>query len=760
LSLVAKSGKGLPALMFCRTVKRRDVIWTRQVGLACVAVLLVGVVTRAAEPGAKSPSLWSLQAINVSAVPVVQDTSWPANDVDRFVLAAMEARGLKPNGPANKRALLRRATFDLTGLPPTLEEIDSFLADESPQAFEKVVDRLLASPAYGERWGRHWLDVARYADTAGDGADYPVREAYKYRNWVIDAFNRDEPYDQFIREQVAGDVLKQDASPEAYRNGVIATGYLAVSKRFGYNAASDAFHHLDIADTIDVLGRSVLGLSIGCARCHDHKYDPITMADYYGLYGIFASSQYTFPGGEETKHPDKLAPLLPPAQYRPLAQGRKAEIAAIDETIKVLSDEAFCLHENLRYPGEVGIGFHLANRGGESGSLEFAAGHTDLLMATHVRLARLSGATSELRKQRGELEQRPLCESAYAVVEGPSARNANIQLRGDPYSPAAVAPRRFLQCLGGDPLPPNAKGSGRLELSQWLTRPSNPLTPRVIVNRIWQWHFGQGLVRTPSDFGTRGEPPTHPKLLDWLASRFIADPSTSSEQGCGWSMKKLHRLLMLSRAYQMSSDDQPAARDVDPDDRMLWQFPRRRLDAEEVRDTMLSIAGTLDPTPGGEHPFPPVKDWNFTIHTPFYAVYETNRRSVYLMVQREKRHPFLSLFDGADPNLSVESRPESITPKQTLFLMNDPFVHQRATELAKRLLAMDFFSDAPRVRTLWLLATATEPSKDQQAAAGQFLEQYARRLADLGKSSEDQRMGAWAAYARVVLTSNDLLYVD
>ncbi len=485
---------------------------------------------------------WAFQPLARPALPASPTTD---NPVDAFILRKLHAQGLALAPPADRRTLLRRATFYLIGLPPTSEEIDAFLADTSPEAFAKVIDRLLASPHYGERWGRHWLDVVRYADTAGETADYPVPEARLYRDYVIASFNRDKPYDEFLREQIAGDLLAAADPREHYAERITGTGFIAISRRFGFDPQN--YHHLTIQDTIDTLGQAVLGLTLGCARCHDHKYDPVTREDYYALYGIFASTKYAFPGSEEKHRPADMVPL----------------------TSAVKSKTAVPV--------------------------------------------------------------------AYGVVEG-KPHNARIHIRGEPRELGPEVPRRFLTILGGDTLPKNATGSGRRQLADWLTRPANPLTPRVMVNRIWQHHFGVGLVATENDFGLRGKRPSHPELLDYLAMRF---------QQSGWSIKAMQRLIMLSATYrQASGRDGPA----DPENRLLSHFPRRRLDAESIRDAMLMLGGNLDRSPGGPHPFPPVAQWSFTQHNPFSAVYDTPKRSVYLMTARLKRHPYLALFDGPDTN--------------------------------------------------------------------------------------------------------------
>jgi hypothetical protein len=602
---------------------------------------------------------WAFQPVKRNlAPPAVKNTAWPNNAVDRFILTEIEKHNLTPTAAADRRTLLRRITFDLTGLPPTPEEMDAFLADRAADAFEKVVDRLLASPHYGERWGRHWLDVVRYADTAGETADFPAPHAWRYRNYVIDAFNRDKPFDQFIREQIAGDILARKAPPEQYAELVTATGYLAVARRFGFKASAD--HYLTIEDTIDTLGKSILGLTLGCARCHDHKYDPVSSVDYYGLYGIFDSTRYAFPGSEHEPRPRHMVPLQP------------AMAAMIED-----------------WPGFLGM----------------------------------------------DKPFLPSLDVAYAVVEG-KPHNARVHKRGEPTMLGDEVPRRFLQCLGGQMVPPDG-GSGRRALADWLADPANPLTARVMVNRVWQYHLGTGLVATPNDFGSRGSRPSHPELLDYLTARFIAE---------GWSIKKLHRRIVLSATYRQSAEGSADSLRLDANNVWLSRFPRRRLSAEEIRDSILAVSGDLDRAPGGPHPFPPEKGWTFSQHNPFAAVYDHNRRSVYLMTPRLKRHPFLGLFDGADPNATTGRRDETTVPTQALFFMNDPFIHAKSTKLAERLLALP--DETARLDRAYRLCFGRPPTDGERTVAQRFL-----------SASKDPKQ-AWASWARVMLASNEFLYVD
>ena len=589
--------------------------------------------TAAQTPSADSVAAknhWAFQPVRVAA---------KSESIDHFIRAKLSDKGLSLAPPADKRTILRRVTFDLTGLPPTPEEADAFLKDTSPEAYAKLIDRLLASPHHGEKWGRHWLDVVRYADTAGETADFPLPEAWRYRNYVIDAFNADKPFDRFIKEQIAGDILARTA-PRAERTALLtATGYLAISRRFGFDVRAD--HYLTIEDTIDVLSKSFLGLTVGCARCHDHKYDPIPTTDYYALYGIFESTKYALPGCEKEKRQHDLVPLATPG-----------ELAAI----------------------------------GGLGAREFV----------------------------------------FGVVEG-SPHDAQLHKRGDPEVRGAPVPRRWLTIFGGQPLPKDS-GSGRLALAEWIADAKNPLTARAFINRVWQYHFGRGLVATPNDFGTRGSKPSHPELLDSLADEFVKH---------GWSVKWLHRQILLSATYQQASGE--------GENVWLSHFSRRRLTAEEIRDSILAISGDLDRTPATKHPFPQEQTWGYTQHAPFIAVYEHDKRSVYLMTQRIKRHPFLGLFDGADPNRSTDHRDTTTVPTQALFFLNDPFVHSKSLKLAERLLKLP---EAERLERLYRVALGRSPLKEEREIATQFLG---------GFGTGDK---AWAAWVRVLFASNEFLYVD
>lgn len=621
-------------------------------------------VTEAVAPDSPTAH-WAFQPL--ADVPVPEDpTGWGQDPIDRFVSAARHQQGLRPNAPANKRVLLRRAYYDLIGLPPTAEQIEAFVTDERPEAFAGVIEELLASPRYGERWGRYWLDLVRYADTAGDNSDYPIPQAYLYRDYVIDAFNADVPYDRFLHEQLAGDLLAREAPREEYERLVIATGFIAQAKRMGTRELEDM--HIVIEDTLATVGPALLGLSLRCARCHDHKFEPLTQQDYYALYGIFASTQYPFPGAEEVRKQTHFAPLVPPDELRK-------------------------------------------------------------------------------RKEAGSTETVP---TAYAVSEL-KPLDAKIQKAGDPRNLGESVPRGVPRVLDPEGLSIAEGASGRLELAQWLTTKADFLTARVMANRLWQFHFGKPLVPTPSDFGYRGTPPTHPQLLDWLAKEFIAS---------GWSMKEMHRKIMLSKTYQMSSEHDDASDRQDTGNRWYWRFERRRLDAEALRDTLLTLGGTLDRTRPGPHPFPEPSKWTFTAHHQFNpGSYPSNHRSVYLMVQRLHAHPYLSLFNGADPSLSTAMRDSSALPQQGLFLFNSEMVHEQAAGFAQQLITTEP-KVASRLRHAYLSVFARPPSASEQSQATEFLVRYEEALAAEGIAAETRELEAWSALARALLASNELMYVD
>jgi hypothetical protein len=685
---------------------------------------VASVQTKSAIDWNKAREWWSFRPLSRAAAPAVKEKKWPANDIDRFILARLEKDGLKPAADAEKRVLIRRATFDLIGLPPKPEEVDAFVADKSPNAFAKVVERLLSSPHYGERWGRYWLDVVRYADTAGDNSDFPIPQMHRYRDWVISAFNRDLPYDQFVRAQLAGDLLPAKTTEEKFEQ-IIATGYIANARRFG-SRVDDYPQHLTIEDTIDNLGRAFLGLTVSCARCHDHKFDPITAQDYYGLYGIFHSTRYPWPGIELEQKQRDLVPLVAPEKLAEAEAARKAH----DAEGRRLEKELQKLKDSLK-----------EKQGEEKKTTEAQIKEAEKAVKDH--------------------KAKPLpFELAYAVAEAKKAEDVRVQMKGDPAKPGPTVRRHFLTVLNGAELPPDAKTSGRAQLADWILDRNNPLTARVMVNRIWQHHFGKGIVPTPNDFGKQGKPPTHPELLDWLARKFVES---------GWSVKEMHRLIMLSHTYRQASAQSSVVSSQSGSGKTgslgtdavstdyFSPFPRRRLDAEAIRDTLLVLGGNLDTNKPGPHPFPPQTEWKFTQHNPFKAVYESKQRSVYLMTQRIQRHPYLAIFDGADPAASTPVRTTSTTPLQALYLLNDSFVHEQSKLFARRVVAAGK-NDTERLNAAYRLALGRKPESSESAQAKEFLSAVRTKLQE--RESKDIDAEAWQAMVRVILRLNEFVYID
>ncbi len=653
---------------------------------------------------------WAFEPVK-PVQPPADPTGWSESPIDRFIAARRGLQGVQPVPDADRRTWIRRVTFDLVGLPPAPEEIDAFVSDSHADAFARVVDRLLASPHYGERWGRHWMDVARYADTAGDNADYPVPEVARYRDYVIAAFNRDMPFNQFVREQLAGDILAREGSRERADAAIVATGFLALARR--YATGPYELWHLTLEDAIETTGRAFLGLTLRCARCHDHKYDPFLQRDYYALYGIFESTNFPYGGSEELQTKGFPRQKFVATAGADEVAGR---VRTRDEQMRWLERQ---IEELKRDP-----------------------------QRNPERLASVRKQHERLRR----LGLPPDLPCAYAVSEG-KPRDAALQRGGDPGRPGAIVPRGVprLGYLEGPAPPAVAPGSsGRLALADWISRPDHPLTARVIANRIWQYHFGRGIVPTPSNFGVRGEAPSHPELLDWLAARLISR---------GWSIKDLHRQIVLSRTYRLSSAAHPRNEQVDPGNQLLWRFERRRLDAESIRDAMLLVSGELDLRRPTAQPFPPIEEWHWTQHNAFKVVYPSRQRSVFLMTQRLVKHPFLAIFDGPDTNTSTDVRARSTVPIQALFLMNNPFVQERSAALARRLLRENV-GVPDRLALAWELAWGRPATAREAERAGRYLVDCTWAVLGSGTSANQAELEAWTSLARILLTANEFLYID
>jgi hypothetical protein len=795
---------------------------------------------------------WAFQPVKRVAPPAVTNGGWVRTPVDSFILARLDEAGLKPSPQADRLTLIRRLTFDLTGLPPTATEVASFVKDDSRDAYERLVERLLASPRYGERWGRHWLDVARYADTKGyvftQERRFPY--SYTYRDYVIRAFNEDKPYDEFIVEQLAADRLGSGRDPRS----LSALGFLTLGRRF-LNVQEDI-----IDDRIDVVGRGLLGLTIGCARCHDHKFDPIPTDDYYSLFGVFASSvepaelpeiPTEFPPeliadfrrkqqesqkvvddfldrcreklqsdlrerpaaylraavdlGFDARNPrldDRArADRLPPGRLQFVIQRWKAKLeatrgghdpifepwhafAALDPAdfarkspavAKSLSsaDDAMAINPVLTrsfaekppasmadVAGRYGELLAEADKRWREGEKTGANSLTDPGWEALRLVVRGEGGTLFVGNgplgralDRGERDKLTALQNAVASVRAthpgspPRAMVLNdafepvephVLVRGNPSRPGKQVPRQFLAVLSGPARKPFKDGSGRLELARAIASADNPLSARVMVNRVWLHHFGAGLVGTPSDFGLRSDPPTHPKLLDWLADDFVRH---------GWSIKHLHRRIVLSSTYRQRSENRPEALARDSENRFYWKFNRQRLDFEALRDALLATAGTLDPAMGGRAVSLAGSG------PPFRA-----RRTVYGFIDRQNLEPLYRTFDFASPDTSSPRRYVTTVPQQALFLMNSPFVIEQARRLAA-LPELKESEPAERVRRNYLRLFGREPDERELALGTQFIEER-ERLRPPTSGSLGNGLTPWEEFSQVLLLTNEFAFVD
>jgi cytochrome c553 len=664
---------------------------------------------------------WSFLPIKHVTEPEVHDTNWVADPVDSFVLAKLEQNGLKPNPPADRRTLIRRATYDLIGLPPTPEEVQAFVEDKSPDAYTKLVDRLLASPQYGERWGRIWLDTARYADTKGDirqNQDVPIYPyAWTYRDYVVRSFNEDEPYNRFVLEQLAADRVSQRKDDSS----LAALGFLTLGPRFMDNK-NDI-----INDRIDVVCKGFLGLTVTCARCHDHKFDPIPTQDYYSLRGVFDSC--VEPAAE---------PLLTPVKMTEDYREFNKKINDLEMT--VANDEVELKGKRRNAP---------KNKEAQQDE-------------------------NKARRQIAQLELTdpgsPPC--ATAIYDSLKPQDSPVFLRGEANNKGEIAPRRFLEILSGSNRALFRSGSGRLELAYAIINPKNPLTARVLVNRVWLHHFGQGIVSTPDDLGNQSDPPTHPELLDYLALHFMQD---------GWSIKKLHRQIMLSNTYQQSSANNPRYAQLDPQNHLLWRANIRRLDFEEIRDSVLALGGQLDLTMGGA-PVPlDVGAGGFS-----------HRRTIYGKVDRRNLPEVYGQFDFANPDITTGRRYETTVPQQALFMMNNPLV----VELARRLVNEDEFKEQSgreaRIQFLYERIYQREPTDVEIKLGDRYIEdspapdQITDASREEAQQQRDERqkpkpgakkggrsmamanlgprqlrpIGTWVKYAHVLLQANEAIFIN
>ena len=790
---------------------------------------------------------WAFQPVKQSPPPTVKAKSGVLNPIDRFVLAKLEAKGLKPAPPADRRTLIRRAYFDLIGLPPTPEEADAFVTDKSPNAWEKVIDGLLASPHYGERWGRYWLDIARYGEDQAHSFEprlYP--QGFRYRDWLAHALNSDMPYDRFIKEQLAADLLNE---PDM-REQLPALGFFALGPV--YYGDEKMYDQYD--DRIDTLSRGFLGLTVACARCHDHKFDPISQKDYYALAGVFASTAYIevplgsadakqpfgkaeasvshrtridaqnqqidkFLAGQETTLRNALLSdtarymvaawkvqnqrkVNPKASLEPVAAAEKLHGVVLERWVKTLKEvqdgsgkdrpqfaewkrtvqqqdaktdlstnesaladvrktaEAFQTYVlSLQKRREASPTPQTASAAGqnkpqpldksETETLNSLVGNEGVLALPRDQLEKTlppDGKTRLVALQ-AELERIKAEPFVHALAEGSKIANVPVLLRGNPNTPGEEAPRHFLHALAGENAPPFQQGSGRLELANAIADKSNPLTARVIVNRIWQHHFGTGLVRTASNFGLLGEAPTHPELLDYMAAQFVAH---------GWSIKDVHRQIMLSATYKRSGADNLRNEEVDPDNRLMWRMSGHRLEVEAWRDAMLAVTDKLDLTVGG----PSLS----------LSSLDNHRRTFYAAISRHDLDPMLRLFDYPDANVTSDARTATTVPLQQLFVLNSDFMVRQAKAFAARLTAKAEESDAERIRRAYLLAYTRLPDDRELLLGLTFLHQKpsaesAGTVVPISTGTKAPvtnvtSLSRWEQYAQALLSANEFMVID
>ena len=801
-------------------------------------VALRGVITDA------DKNFWAFKPLSQAEPPPDRagQKDWPLNGIDYFILDGLEKKGLKPAPQADKTTLLRRATFDLTGLPPTEQELATFLADKSPNAYEKVVDRLLASPRYGERWGRHWLDVMRYADSTGSDEDHRYPHAWRYRDYVVQAFNEDMPYNQFVREQLAGDILAADPNSGVGYRGIVATGFLALGKKALAQKDLPLKRYDVVDDQIDVTSRAFMGLTVTCARCHDHKFDPIATKDYYQMAAIFAST-LSYEQGETG--PPVQTPLAPASEFETFKNKWTAYNDLRDKLAKIIDFDK----ESKKYrdQGEKQIAeFMLAAyrvyAGAEPLATVAAADKLDpkqlarwveyLQQRNAPELARWHAATDLNRKDVAAQYQEEFHQSAYQYeqdldwwnnaqqsypaagkVPGPRPKmnpekdafaiavwqnngplhrsqaeqlatltpdksqqalallaqssalekelptkevpmactvkegetmNQKVFLRGDYHSLGDPVERTVPAILRlNAPAPEVKTKSGRLELAEWIVDPRNPLPPRVIVNRIWQGHFGDGIVRTPDNYGRLGDRPSNPELLDYLARTFIEN---------GWSIKKMTRLIMLSRTYQMSAAFDEQKKATDPEDRLLSHFPRQRLSIEEIRDAYLAMGGDLDLTMGGTLDPGVGTDGETSAGRISMNPEKTNRRSLYLPLRRSNLPTLYTLFDFGDATSPEGHRSSTTVATQALFVMNSPMVIREAHNLATTVMKQQK-QDNRRVEEIYLRVLDRRPDPNEIDRGLTYLSSLRQKWSSI---DEEQ---AWTSLTHVLMASNEFIFV-
>ncbi len=663
---------------------------------------------------------WAFRPVATVEPPAVLDEAWCRNPVDRFVLAKLEAKGWKAAPPAAPRALLRRVYLDLIGLPPTLAEQSAYLDDPSPEALDRVVDDLLSRPEYGERWARHWLDLARYAESNGYERDATKPFAWRYRDYVIASLNADKPYDRFVVEQLAGDEM-----PDADAESLLATGFLRLGPWDDEPAdpEQDEFDQLD--DLVAATSEAFLGLTVACARCHDHKFEPISQLDYYRVAAVFRPLVRPRAGRVE-----RSLPVGSPVELRAVADAQRTLAPAIARSVALRS----------------------------AGLSAIRLGGPTQLLPTPV-LVEARRADDEVAAIRRTIPDLP---RGYFLVEPADARPAtHLLIRGQASRPGPVVEPGVPAVLCG-PQPEldaaDARRSGRrLAFARWLVDPAHPLTARVMVNRAWQHHMGLGIVRSPSDFGTNGLPPTHPELLDWLAGRFVAD---------GWSLKKLHRLILASNTYRMATAAAEDRQAADPENELLWRRPLSRVDVEVLRDSMLAIAGRLNPARGGPSVYPPIPTETLAGSSdpatvwPLSGTVEAARRSIYVFAKRSLAVPMFEVFDLCDSTRSTPARKTTTVAQQALTLLNGSFSADASAAFADRLAREAGPEPADQFDLAYRLALGRPATESELDGLARFFEAERSEIERAGASADESRALALARVARLIFCLNEFVYPD
>jgi hypothetical protein len=727
---------------------------------------------------------WAFRKPVRPAIPSVKNKSWVRTPIDAFILARLEEKGLVPSPPADKSTLLRRVTFDLTGLPPSPEEIRAFLADTSPDAYEKVVKRLLSSPRYGERWGQHWLDVVRFGETNGFELDVDREQAWRYRDYVVKSLNEDKSYDRFILEQIAGDELEPDNFEMR-----VATGFLRAGPQHVVSGNQDlAVNRQEwLTEVVFGVGNGILGLTVGCARCHDHKFDPIPQADYYRLQSFFAASD-----NHDFKQPVKEKETA----YEAAVKAHKEKLKPVQDQIKAIEKpykDRLTAEKRAKLEPRFAKALEKDEKQRNEEEKRLAKDAQRMLNVGWDELVVV--LSQEDREKRAALRRQLHNQELYAPEPLPKALSVadvltptpamHILKGGDPHRLGEEVQPRFLSVF----LPPDApkaaviptlpdgiKSTGRrLALARWLTRPDHPLTARVMVNRLWHYHFGRGIVATPNDFGRNGQPPSHPEILNWLAAEF-------ADSDRGWSLKRMHELMVLSNVYRQRSTVDAAKAKIDPENKLLWRMNRQRLEAEAIRDSVLSVAGTLTEQLGGPSirvPLEPeVYDTIFTEAEPdnLWPVHpdplQHTRRSLYLIRKRNVRLPLLVAFDAPDMMSTCGARSVSIHSLQALTLMNSEFMFKQSQAFAQRLFTETRGNQSSMIGKLFLLALGRKPRPAELQATQNFLREQAtivRKRIALGEnvvhlkglpaSIDRVTAAAWVDLCLATMNLNEFVYL-